>query len=119
MSPKSSNGNSAYKSKIKLDSEKLKNDQVQPVKVDLTKGNIRTLAKHRCVKWRCKDVYGIIGTNKDIMLYVNDTNINVFLKGDIDMSTTTSETAEVITDSDEEVVDLINVEQDWVFIIDK
>ena len=37
------------------------------------------------------------------------------MKGDIDMSTTTSETAEVITDSDNEIVDLINVEQDVVF----
>ena len=34
------------------------------------------------------------------------------MKGDIDMSATTSETAEVITGSDKEVVDLINVEQE-------
>ena len=44
MPPKSSNGNSAYKSKIKLDLEKIKNGQVQHVKVGLTKVNIRTLA---------------------------------------------------------------------------
>ena len=36
------------------------------------------------------------------------------------MSTTTSETAEVITDSGKEVVDLINVEQEVeFFIVDK
>ena len=34
------------------------------------------------------------------------------MKGDIDMSATTSETAEVITGSDKEVVYLINVEQE-------
>ena len=44
MPPKYPNDNSAYKSKIKLDLEKLKNGQVQHVKVDLTKDNIRTLA---------------------------------------------------------------------------
>ena len=44
MPPKSPNGNSAYKSKITLDLEKLKNGQIQHVKVDLTKVNIRTLA---------------------------------------------------------------------------
>ena len=44
MAPKSSNDNSAYTSKIKLYLEKLKNGQVQNVKVDLTKTNIKTLA---------------------------------------------------------------------------
>ena len=44
MAPKSSNGNSAYKSKIKLDSEKLKNGQVANAKVDLTKINTKALA---------------------------------------------------------------------------
>ena len=34
------------------------------------------------------------------------------MKGDIDMSVTTSETAEVITDSDKDVVDWINVEKE-------
>ena len=42
------------------------------------------------------------------------------MKGDIDMSATTSETAEAITDSDKEVVDLINVEQEVeLFTIEK
>ena len=44
MAPKSSNDNSAYKSQRKLDSEKLKNNQIQNVKVDLTKVNVKTLA---------------------------------------------------------------------------
>ena len=51
---------------------------------------------------------------------LNDRTINLLMKGDIDMSATTSETAEVITDSDKEVVDLINVEQEVeLFTVEK
>ena len=46
---------------------------------------------------------------------LNDRTINLLLKGDSDMSATTSETAEVITDSDNEVVDLIKVGQEFDF----
>ena len=42
---------------------------------------------------------------------LTDRTINLLLKGDIDMGATNSETAEVTTDSDKEVVDLINVEK--------
>ena len=42
----------------------------------------------------------------------NDRTTNLLMKGTIDMSATTSETAEVITDSDKEIVDLLNVEQE-------
>ena len=38
------------------------------------------------------------------------------MRADIGMSATTSETPEVITDSDEKVVDLINVEQEVGFL---
>ena len=42
------------------------------------------------------------------------------MKGTIDMSATTSDTAEVITDSDKEVVDLVNVEQEvGLFTVEK
>ena len=41
MPPKSSNDKSAYKNKIKLDLEKLTNVQIQHVKVDLIKHNIK------------------------------------------------------------------------------
>ena len=44
MLPQLPNGNSACESKRKLDLEKLKNGQIQHVKVDLTKINIITLA---------------------------------------------------------------------------
>ena len=40
MAPKSSNCNSAYKSKMKLDLEKPEHGQVEDVKVDLTKINL-------------------------------------------------------------------------------
>ena len=50
----------------------------------------------------------------------NDRTINLLMKGDIDMSATTSESAEVITDSDKEAVDSINVEQEVeLFIVYK
>ena len=39
------------------------------------------------------------------------------MKGGIDMSATTSETAEVITDNDKEVVYLIDVEKEVEFFI--
>ena len=51
---------------------------------------------------------------------LNDRTINLLMEGDIGMSATTSETAEVITDSDKEVVDLINVEQEVeLFVVEK
>ena len=43
MPPKSSNDNSAYKSKTKLDLEKL-NGKIQHAKIDLTKIRTKTLA---------------------------------------------------------------------------
>ena len=51
MAPKSSNDSSAYKSNIKLDLEKLKNNQIQNVKVDLTKINIKNISNSvKCIK---------------------------------------------------------------------
>ena len=58
MPPKKSNVKPEYKKTIKLDLEKLKNGDIQNVKVDLTKINIRQLAKkNRCYKWRGKQIY--------------------------------------------------------------
>ena len=45
MLPKKSNVKSEYKSKLKLDLEKLKNGEVQATKVDLSSIKIKTLAK--------------------------------------------------------------------------
>ena len=99
MLPKSSNGNSAYKGKLKLYLEKLKSDQIQHVKVDLTKVNIITLAKQIGVLSGDVKVYMELLTPKRYYA-LNDRTINLFLEVDTDMSTTTPETAEVITDSD-------------------
>ena len=114
MPPKSPNDNSSYESKIKLDLAKLKNDQVQHAKVDLTKVNTRTLAKQISVLSEDVKRYMKFLTTKRYYA-LNDRTVNLFLKGDTDMSTTKPETAEVITDSDKEVVDLINVEQEVGF----
>ena len=43
---------------------------------------------------------------------LNDSAIDLLMKGDIDMNAKTSETAEVITDSGKEIADLINVEHE-------
>ena len=48
---------------------------------------------------------------------LNDRAINLLMKGTIDMSATSSETAEVITDSDKEVADLISNEKEAGFFI--
>ena len=68
MPPKKQNVKSEYKSKLKLDLEKLKNREVQATKVDLTKINIRKLAKRISAlseDVKCICTYSI---QRDIML---------------------------------------------------
>ena len=48
---------------------------------------------------------------------LNGRTINLLMKGDIGMSATTPETAEVITDSDKEVADVLYVEKEVEFFI--
>ena len=51
---------------------------------------------------------------------LNDRTVNLLMKGDIDMSATTSGSAEVISNSDKEIVDLIaNETEVELFIVDK
>ena len=51
---------------------------------------------------------------------LDDRTTNLLMNGDIDMSATTSETAEVITDSDKQIVDIVNVEQEvGLFTVEK
>ena len=57
------------------------------------------------------NVYVYLFTSKRYYA-LNDRTLNLLMKGDIDMSVTTSETPEVITDSDTEVVNFINVEKE-------
>ena len=76
MPPKSSNANSAYKSKLKLDLEKLKNGQIQRVKVDLTKVNIRTFATQVGVLSEYVKLYMKLLTSKRHYA-LNDRTINL------------------------------------------
>ena len=91
---------------MELDLEKLKNSQLQHVKVDLTKISIRTLAKQVGALSDDVNLYMYLLTSKRYYA-LNDRTTNLLMNGDIDLSTAASETFEVITDSDKEVVDLI------------
>ena len=108
---KSSSDKSPYGETINLDLEKLKNGEIQGTKVDLTKIRIKTLAEKIGVLSEYVKMYMYLLNSKRYYV-LNDRTINLLMKGDIDMNATTSETADVITDSDKEVVDLINVEQE-------
>ena len=91
----------------------------KPLKLDLTKINIRKLAKRIGVLSEGVKMY-MYQFNSKKYCALNDRTTNLLMKGDIGMSATTSESAEVITDSDKEIVDLINVEQEVeLFIVDK
>ena len=119
MPHKRPNVKSEYKSKLKLDLEKLKNGEVQTTKVDLTKIKTKILAKKIGVLSEDVKMYMYLSNSKRFYA-LNDRTINLLTRGDIDMSATSSETAEVITDSDKEVVDLINVEKEVeLFIVEK
>ena len=86
--------------------EKLKNGEYQAIKFDLTKINIRTLAKS----------VGVI--SEDVKLYMkfltanryyalNDRTISLLLKGELDMSATHGEDSKP-TVSDEEIIDILD-----------
>ena len=106
MAPKSSNDNSAYKSKLKLYLEKLKNNHIQNVKVDLTKIHINTLATQLGVLSEYVKLYmKLLTSNRYYAL--NDRTINLLMKGDIDMIVVVGEEAIVNTISDAELVVII------------
>ena len=110
---------SGYTNKINLELDKLKNGEIKGAKIDLTKIKINTLAKKIGLLSEDVKMYMYLFNSKRYYA-LNDRTINLLLKGDIDMSATNSETAEVITDSDKEVVDLINVEKEVeLFIVEK
>ena len=116
MPPKCSNDNSAYKSNIKLDLGKLKNNQIQHVKVDLTKVNIKTLASQIGVLSEDVKLYmKLLASNRYYAL--NDRTINLLMKGDIDMSAVVGEELEAISISDAEVVSIIAQEKEVEFFV--
>ena len=119
MPPQKPTAKSEYKSKLKLDLKNSKNGKVQTTKVNWTKINIKTLAKKVGVLSEDVKVYMQLFNSKRYYA-LNDRTIDLLMKGDTDMSATTSETAEVITDSDKEVVGLINDEQEvGLFTVEK
>ena len=119
MAPKSSNDNSAYKSKIKLDLEKLKNNQIQNVKVDLTKVNINTLATQIGVL--SEDVKLFMKLVKSDRYYaLNDRTIALLMKGDIDTSVIVDVEVTGMRESDAEVKAIIEHETEVeIFVVDK
>ena len=102
---------SEYKKTVNLELGKLKNGEVQGTKIGLTKIKINTLAKKIGLLSEDVAVYMYLFNSKRYYA-LNDRTTNLLLKGDIDMNATYSETAEVITGSDKEVVDLINVHKE-------
>ena len=119
MPPNTSNVKSEYKKTTKLDLDKLKNCDIQNAKVDLTKVNIRKLAKIIGVLSEYVNMYTYLFNSKRYYA-VNDRTINLLMKNKTDMSATTSETAEAISNSDKEVVYLIvNETEAELFIVYK
>ena len=106
MAPKSSNDNSAYKSKAKLDLEKLKNNHIQNVKVDLTKTNTKTLATQLGVLSEDVKLYTELLTSRRYYA-LNDRTINLLMGGGIGMSVVGGQEAVLNTISDAELVDII------------
>ena len=115
MPPKSSNDNSAYKSKMKLALEKLKNGQVQNVKVDLAKVNTNTLATQIGVLSKGVKLYMEPLTSKRYYA-VNGRTLNLLMKGNTGMGATTSGKAEGVKESGSEVIDSLGVEKKLNFV---
>ena len=105
MPPKSSSDNLSYKKKIKLDLDKLKNGDIQKVKVDLSKINIKKIAKRIGVLSEDVKMYMYLPTTKRYY-DLNDRTINLLMKGNIDMSATTGDGGGGNSVSDAEFVDI-------------
>ena len=117
--PKSLNDNSKYITEIKLNLDKLKNGNLQKVKVDLTKINIKTLASQIGVLSQdVKSYMKLLSSNRYYPL--NDRTINLLMKGNIDMSSSTGDEVEAIRESGSEVVKVIGQEKEVeIFVVDK
>ena len=83
MPPKSSSDNLSYKKKIKLDLDKLKNGDIQKVKVDLSKLNMKNLAKRIGVLSESVKMFMYLPTAKRYYA-LNDRTINLLMKDKID-----------------------------------
>ena len=111
MPLKASNSNT-YKDGVRLDLERLKKNEIQKVKVDVSKANIKTLST----------LIGIL--SEDVKLYMklltanryyalNDRTVHLLSQGEVDMSATAAEFGAVLasnTVSDAEVGELFDIE---------
>ena len=122
MPPNSSSDNLTYKKKIKLDLDKLKNGDIQKVKVDLSKVNIKKIAKRIGVLSEEVKLYMYLPTAKRYYA-LNDRTVNLLMKGKIDMSATTggsSVSYNRISISGAEVVETVHKEKVVeMFIVDE
>ena len=119
MPPKTLNDNSNYLNQIKLNLDKLKNNQIPHVKVDLTKINIKTLTSQIGVLSQDVKLYmKLLTSNRYYPL--NDRTINLLMKGDIDMSVVVGEDLVKVGVSDVETVAIIAQEKEVeIFAVDK
>ena len=100
---------SEYKNKISLELDKLKNGDIQKVKVDLSKININKIAKRIGVLSEAVKLYMYLPTSKRYYA-LNDRTINLLMGGEVDMSVAVGQEAVLNTPSDAEFV-AITVEE--------
>ena len=92
---------SEYNKTIILELGKLKNGEIQKVKVDLSKININQIAKRIGVLSEAVKLYMYLPTSKRYYA-LNDRTINPLMGGDIDMSVAVGSEAVLNTPSDAE-----------------
>ena len=114
MPPNSSNDDSAYKSKIKPDLEKL-NGKIQHVKVGLTQTNINTLANQLDLLSNGIKVF-MISPSSNRHHALNDRTVNLLREGNIDLNAIMHQSAEPPTFSDAEISELIEQEKEVTLI---
>ena len=86
---------------INLELDKLKNGEIQKVKVDLSKININKIAERIGVLSEAVKLYMYLPTSKRYYA-LNDRTINLLMGGDIDMSVAVGSEAVRTTISDAE-----------------
>ena len=121
MAHKPSNNNT-YKDGVKLDSERLKKNEIQKVNADLSNININTLST----------LIGIL--SEDVKLYMelltaslcyalSDRTIHLVSQGEVDMSATSAKFGAVPasnTIGDAELAEVINIETEVeIFVVDQ
>ena len=108
-----------YHVSVRADLDKLKNNSIQNVKIDLTKITIKQLATY--IGQTSDDVKMFMKSLTSKRYYaLNDRTINLLMKGQIDMSVVVGEELEPISVSDAEIEELLSVETEIeLFVVDK